>query len=429
MNDEALEKAKIWADNLVNEAISHTRPIADKRNQLLVGKFERVLDAFKEEKVGPHHFSSSSGYAHSDEARDTIDRVFARVLGTESAAVRLQFVSGTHAIAASLFGVLRPGDRFISITGKPYDTLEEVIGLRGKGKGSLLEFGVLYEEISFLENGKIDFSALENALQKETRLVFIQRSCGYSCRPSLSIDLIQEICSYIHSRQSNCVCFVDNCYGEFVEDKEPSHVGADLIAGSLIKNLGGTIVPTGGYVAGKSCLVEKACSRLTCPGIGKEGGVNFHLNRLILQGLFLSPQMVTEALNGADIISILFQNLGFKVSPTVDQPRRDLIQCIRFNNPKTLEIICNSFQSSSPIGAYLKPIPSSTPGYETDLIMAGGTFVEGSTSEFSADAPLRSPYNLFVQGGTHQVHIQIALKRVLLELASKGILAIPSPLM
>ena len=244
-----------------------------------------------------------------------VDRVFARVLGAEKAAVRLQFVSGTHAIATALFGVLRPGDRLLSVTGEPYDTLEEVIGLRGSGQGSLTELGISYDQLPLTAEGCVDVSALERALEVPTRMVLIQRSCGYSSRSSLSIKAIGELCHRIHNSQPGCVCFVDNCYGELVEDLEPPAVGADLIAGSLIKNLGGTIAPTGGYVAGRADLVEQACCRLTAPGIGSQGGTGFDLYRLVLQGLFLAPQMVAEALIGADLVAGVFDTLGFAVKP------------------------------------------------------------------------------------------------------------------
>jgi cystathionine beta-lyase family protein involved in aluminum resistance len=256
-------------------------------------------------------------------------------------------------------------------------------------------------------------------------MVFIQRSCGYSWRPSLSIDTIKRICAFIHQKQPKCVCFVDNCYGEFVESKEPCDVGADLIAGSLIKNLGGTIVPTGGYVAGRTDLVEKACFRLTSPGIGIDAGIGFDLNRLLLQGLFLAPQMVAEALIGADLVLGVFEEFGFAVQPSLAESRNDIIQAVQLGDPNALQVVCKAFQRCSPVGAYLDPVPASMPGYENDLLMAGGTFIDGSTSEFSADAPLRPPYNLYVQGGTHHSHLKIALIRAICELVKAGFLDLP----
>jgi len=398
--------------------------ITEKTNSVSF-KLEKVLKAFSNLNLNVQHFASLTGYGHGDLGRDTIDKIFANVLDAEKAAVRLQLVSGTHAIASSLFGVLRPGDNLLSITGRPYESLEEVIGLRGSGQGSLIEFGISYEEISLKEDGNIDFLALEKALNKSRKLIFIQRSCGYTWRPSLSIEIIQKICDLCHKIQPNCICFVDNCYGEFVEDREPTSVGADLIAGSLIKNLGGTIVPTGGYIAGKAILVDKACCRLTAPGIGPEGGITFNLNRIILQGLFLAPQMVAEALIGSEIISSAFGELGFEVLPKSGSMRSDLIQVVRIGDQKILQMICRSFQEKSPIGSFLDPIPAPMPGYENSLVMAGGTFVDGSTSEFSADAPMKPPFDLFIQGGSHRSHVKIALIHALSNLFQAGFIKLP----
>ena len=413
--------AKIFVDNIEKKLYLSI----NEKTESVSSKLEKVLNAFAKANLNVQHFASLTGYGHGDLGRDTIDKIFADVLEAEQAAVRLQFVSGTHAISSSLFGVLRPGDNFLSITGRPYESLEEVIGLRGSGQGSLIDFGVSYEEISLQNNGSIDFLALEKALHIPRRLIFIQRSCGYTWRPSLSIEVIQEICDLCHQIQPNCICFVDNCYGEFVENKEPTSVGADLIAGSLIKNLGGTIVPTGGYIAGKASLVDKACCRLTAPGIGSEGGITFNLNRIILQGLFLAPQMVAEALIGSEIISYAFSELGFEVLPTAGSIRADLIQVVRIGDPKILQMICRSFQEKSPIGSFLDPIPASMPGYENSLVMAGGTFVDGSTSEFSADAPMKPPFDLFIQGGSHRSHVKIALIHALSNLFQAGFIKLP----
>tara|TARA_Y100001968_G_scaffold275985_1_gene270031 strand:- start:5608 stop:6909 length:1302 start_codon:yes stop_codon:yes gene_type:complete len=409
------------AENLVRQTSEELKPLSDIRTEKVLPNLQKVLNAFSLERLGTQHFSSLTGYAHGDQGRDVIDRIFANVFGAEKAAVRLQFVSGTHAISAALFGVLRPGDQLLCITGRPYETLEEVIGLRKSSQGSLLDFNINYEEISLLKKNHFDWLALERALEKPRKMILIQRSCGYSWRPSLSIESIGRICSFIHQRQPHCVCFVDNCYGEFVEASEPCEIGADLIAGSLIKNPGGTIVPTGGYLAGHADLVEKACCRLTSPGIGSKGGTGFDLNRLVLQGLFLAPQMVAESLIGADLIAAVFQKLGFEVSPNPGEARGDSIQAICLGSPEALKVVCKAFQSASPVGSYLDPIPSGMPGYGNDLIMAGGTFIDGSTSEFSADAPLKAPFNLFVQGGTHRSHIKIALIRAIVELNKAGL--------
>jgi cystathionine beta-lyase family protein involved in aluminum resistance len=416
----AAKAAEAWAEARIRQARDRLKPMAEQRTAGVSVRLEKVLNAFAAERVGTQHFASVSGYGHGDQGREVLDRVFARVLGAEAAAVRLQFVSGTHAIAAALFGVLRPGERMLSITGRPYDTLEEVIGLRGEGQGSLRDFGVHYDELPLLDSGAVDEVALDAALETPRRLVFIQRSCGYSWRPSLSIDTIGRLCERIHARQPDCVCFVDNCYGELVEEREPPEVGADLVAGSLIKNLGGTIAPAGGYVAGRASLVEQACCRLTAPGIGSEGGSGFDLHRLLLQGLFLAPQMVAEALIGADLVAAVFADLGYSVQPSAGEPRSDLIQAVQIGDPDALKLICRAFQGISPVGSYLDPVPAPMPGYASDLVMAGGTFIDGSTSEFSADAPLREPFNLYVQGGTHRAHVELALIRALAALLTAG---------
>jgi cystathionine beta-lyase family protein involved in aluminum resistance len=409
-----------WAADQVAQALERIAPLAQQRRAGVKPRLQRVLDAFAAERVGVHHFASVSGYGHGDLGREVLDRVFAQVLQAEAAAVRLQFVSGTHAIAAALYGVLRPGDRLLALTGRPYDTLEEVIGIRGSGQGSLAEFGVRYDEVELLPDGSVDEAGIAEALAEPTRMVLIQRSCGYSWRPSLTVDQIGRLVERVKAIQPACVVFVDNCYGELVELQEPTAVGADLMAGSLIKNLGGTIAPTGGYVAGSSELVEQACCRLTAPGIGSEGGTGFDLHRLLFQGLFLAPQMVSEALLCAELTAAVFDGLGYAVKPLVGGVRSDVIQAVRFGDPEPLKAVCRAFQACSPVGSYLDPVPAPMPGYASELVMAGGTFIDGSTSEFSADGPLREPYVLYAQGGTTQAHAELALERALRGLAEGG---------
>ena len=406
-----------WAADQLALALARTAPVAEQRRAGIKPRLQRVLDAFAAERLGVHHFASVSGYGHGDLGREVLDRVFARVLQAEAAAVRLQFVSGTHAIAAALYGVLRPGDRLLALTGRPYDTLEEVIGIRGEGQGSLAEFGVAYDELDLLPDGSVDEAGIAEALAQPTRMVLIQRSCGYSWRPSLTVAQIGRLVERVKAVQPGCLVFVDNCYGELVELQEPTAVGADLMAGSLIKNLGGTIAPTGGYVAGREELVEQACCRLTAPGIGSEGGTGFDLHRLLFQGLFLAPQMVTEALLCAELTAAVFDGLGYAVKPLVGGVRSDVIQAVRLESPEPLKAVCRAFQTCSPVGSYLDPIPAPMPGYASELVMAGGTFIDGSTSEFSADGPLREPYVLYAQGGTTQAHAELALERALLALA------------
>ncbi|MGB8698725.1 MAG: methionine gamma-lyase family protein [Thermosynechococcaceae cyanobacterium] len=385
-------------------------PIFSNIDTQVKKNLHKVLDAFRDHRVGSHHFTSVSGYGHDDLGRETLDRVFAQVMGAEAAAVRVQFVSGTHAIACALFGILRPGDEMVAVAGAPYDTLEEVIGLRGQGQGSLRDFGVTYRQLDLTPAGLIDWDALTQALSPQTRLVHIQRSCGYAWRPSLSLADIAQIVDRVKRHNPNILCFVDNCYGEFIETQEPTAVGADLMAGSLIKNPGGTIATAGGYVAGRTDLVEAACYRLTSPGIGRHGGATFDQHRLLFQGLFLAPQMVGEAMKGNHLVAHVFQQLGYPVNPLPEAPRRDVIQAIRLGSPQKLKAFCRAIQQHSPVGAYLDPVPAEMPGYESELVMAGGTFIDGSTSEFSADGPLREPYIVFCQGGTHWTHVAIALE-------------------
>jgi cystathionine gamma-lyase len=371
---------------------------------------ERVLAAFRQHRVGAHHFAGVSGYGHDDLGRETLDAVFAQVMGAEAAAVRLQFVSGTHAIACAFFGLLRPGDELLAVVGAPYDTLEEVIGLRGTGQGSLRDFGVSYRQLKLTPAGTVDWEALATAISPTTRVVHIQRSCGYDWRPSVTIAEIETIVRMVKAQNPEVLCFVDNCYGEFVETREPTHVGADLIAGSLIKNPGGTIAPAGGYVAGRADLVDKAAYRLTAPGIGRAGGATFDLNRLLFQGLFLAPQMVGEAVKIAHLAAATFRDLGYPVSPAPAAPRTDVIQAIQLGSTAKVLAFCRAVQQWSPIGSYLDPVPDSIPGYADDVVMAGGTFIEGSTLELSADGPLRPPYNVYLQGGTHLSHGAIAIQ-------------------
>jgi cystathionine beta-lyase family protein involved in aluminum resistance len=400
-------------ENLLHEAETALLPIFSQIDAKVKQNLKKILRSFHDRRVGVHHFSSVSGYGHDDLGRETLDRVYADVMEAEAAAVRVQFVSGTHAIACALYGVLRPGDEMLAVTGAPYDTLEEVIGLRGSGQGSLKDFGISYRELALTPQGTIDWKALQTAIKNNTRLVSIQRSCGYSWRQSLSIAEIEKIIAIVKQQNPHTVCFVDNCYGEFIEDREPTAVGADLMAGSLIKNPGGTIVTAGGYVAGKAEFVEAATCRLTSPGIGSSGGATFEQNRLLYQGFFLAPQMVGEAIKSSHLIAYVFDKLGYEVNPLPFAPRRDVIQAIKFGSPEKSIAFCRSIQKHSPVGSYLDPVPASMPGYESELIMAGGSFIDGSTSELSADGPLREPYIVFCQGGTHWTHAAIALEGVL----------------
>ena len=374
----------------------------------------KVIESFRENKVAPEHFYTVSGYGHDDLGRDVLDRVFADVFKAEKALVRIHFVSGTHTLACALFGNLHWGDKLISVAGAPYDTMQEVIGCVGEPKPeSLIGHGVIYDEIPLKNNSDIDFDALECAIDETVNMVLIQRSKGYSTRKSLTIDVIQRICEIVKSKNPNCICFVDNCYGEFTDIKEPIEVGADLIAGSLIKNPGGGIVEAGGYIAGKEKYVEQAAMRLTAPGIGFEGGAMFNQHRLIFQGLFMAPSVVADALKGAILASKIFDKIGFNSSPKFWEKRTDIIQDITFNAPEPLIEFCKTIQEYSPVNSYVAPVPDNVPGYEDKLIMAGGTFIEGSTIELSADGPLRPPYTAFLQGGLNYAHVKYVLEKIL----------------
>lgn len=377
---------------------------------------EKVLNAFVENRVAPEHFYTVSGYGHDDLGREVLDKAFAQVFKAEKALVRIHFASGTHTLACALFGNLRHGDKLLSAVGTPYDTMQEVIGTMGDEetrRSSLIGNGVLYDEVPLINGMDVDFEKLEKMVDSSTTMVLIQRSKGYSTRKSLTIETIERICKIVKSKNPNCICFVDNCYGEFVDTKEPLEVGADLIGGSLIKNPGGGIVEAGGYIAGKELYVERAANRLTAPGIGSEGGAMFNQHRLIFQGLFMAPSVVSEAVKGAVLASKIFDEIGFDSSPKYNEKRTDIIQNITFGSPEPLEHFCRTIQSLSPVNGYVTPIPEYIPGYEDQVIMAGGTFVEGSTIELSADGPMRDPYVAYMQGGLNYAHVKIALEKIL----------------
>lgn len=377
---------------------------------------EKVLNAFKANKIGLEHFATVSGYGHDDLGREALDNTFADVFKAEKAIVRNHFVSGTHALACCLFGNLRHGEKLVSVVGTPYDTMQEVIGTRGNYRASLMGHGVKYEEIPLLNNEDVNFELLEKTIDKSVNMVTIQRSRGYATRKSLDIETTKKVIDIVKSKNQDCICFIDNCYCEFVEEKEPLEIGADLIAGSLIKNPGGGIVEAGGYIAGKEEFVEQAAMRLTAPGIGCEGGAMLNQSRLIFQGLFMAPLVVSEAIKGAVLASQVFEDIGFVSTPKPNAKRTDLIQTIEFGKPEPLMAFCKALQHNSPIESYLTPIPDTVPGYEDKLVMAGGSFIEGSTIELSADGPLREPYAVYMQGGLSYSHVKIALNGVLQEL-------------
>lgn len=389
------------------------RPQFDIIDEIRDFNQKKVLDAFIDNKVAPEHFYTVSGYGHDDLGREILDRVFAQAFKAEKAIVRNHFVSGTHALACCLMGVLRYGDKLVSVAGAPYDTMEEVIGTRGDKRASLIGHGVLYDEVPLKVGMEVDFEALEKKIDRTVTMVLIQRSRGYSLRKSLEISTIEKIIHIVKSKNPDCICFVDNCYGEFTEKKEPLEVGADLMAGSLIKNPGGGIVEAGGYIAGREDLVEQAAQRLTAPGIGSEGGAMLNQLRLIFQGFFMAPSIVSDAVKGAVLAAKVFEEIGYVSTPKYDEVRTDIIQTITFNAQKPLEDFCKTVQELSPINSYVTPIPDDIPGYEDKVIMAGGTFIEGSTIELSADGPIRPPYAVYMQGGLNYAHVKIVLQSIL----------------
>lgn len=393
------------------------KPQFDSIDEIRDFNQKKVLDAFIENKVAAEHFMTVSGYGHDDLGREILDKVYAKVFKAQKAIVRNHFVSGTHALACALMGNLRYGEKLISVAGAPYDTMQEVIGTRGDKRASLMGYGVLYEEIPLKNGQEVDFELLEKTIGNSDNgacnMVLIQRSRGYSLRKSLDISTIEKIIHIVKSKNPDCICFVDNCYGEFTEKLEPIEVGADLIAGSLIKNPGGGIVETGGYIAGREDLVEQAAMRLTAPGIGSEGGAMLNQTRLIFQGFFMAPSIVSDAVKGAILAAKIFEEIGYISTPKFNEKRTDIIQTITFSEQKPLEDFCKTVQELSPINSHVTPIPDDIPGYEDKVIMAGGTFIEGSTIELSADGPIRPPYAVYMQGGLNYAHVKIVLQSII----------------
>lgn len=361
----------------------------------------KVMKAFSDNKVSDTHFNSTTGYGYDDYGRDTLDKIYAQVFDCEDALVRHNFISGTHTISTALFGVLRPGDLLLAVTGKPYDTLEEVIGIAGQeGNGSLKDFGIRYSEISLLDNGEPDFDAIKKAFSKEkVKAVMIQRSKGYGWRPTYSSGKIGEIVSFVKDLSPETIVIVDNCYGEFVDVSEPTSYGADLIMGSLIKNPGGGLAKTGGYIAGRADLIELCSYRLTSVGIGKECGASLGFNRDMYQGLFLAPHVVAQALKAAVLCASVFELLGYEAEPKSDEARYDIIQSIKFGKKEPLIAFCQGIQKGAPVDSFVLPEPWDMPGYSDQVIMAAGAFVQGASIEFSADAPIKEPYIAYMQGG------------------------------
>ncbi len=380
----------------------------------------KVIKAMQEARVSDIHFAGTTGYGYNDLGRDTLEEVYARAFHGEDALVRPQLISGTHALTVALSGNLRPGDEILSPVGKPYDTLEEVIGIRDS-VGSLKEFGITYSQVDLLPDGSFDFEGIRKAINERTKLVEIQRSKGYATRPTLSVARIGELISFIKSIKPDVICMVDNCYGEFVETLEPTDVGADMIVGSLIKNPGGGLAPIGGYIVGRKDCIERAAYRLTAPGLGKEGGASLGVSQSLYQGLFLAPTVVAGALKGAVFAANLYEKLGFGVVPNGSESRHDIIQAITFGTPEGVIRFCEGIQAAAPVDSFVTPEPWAMPGYDSDVIMAAGAFIQGASIELSADAPIKPPYAVYFQGGLTWYHAKLGILMSLQKLCDAGI--------
>ena len=380
----------------------------------------KVVNAMHKARVGAECFNYASGYGYNDYGRDTLEQVYANVFHTQDALVRPQITCGTHALALTLSANLRPGDELISIAGKPYDTLEEVIGIR-KSMGSLAEYGVTYQQVDLLPDGSFDFPSIEKAISEKTKMITIQRSKGYQTRPSFSVDQIGEAIAFVKKVKPEVIVMVDNCYGEFVEEKEPSDVGADLVVGSLIKNPGGGLAPIGGYVAGRKDLIEQCACRLTSPGLGKEVGASLGVMQSFYQGFFLAPTVVAGALKGAIFAANIYETLGFGVVPNGTESRHDIIQAVTFGTPEGVIAFCEGIQAAAPVDSFAKPVPGDMPGYDSQVIMAAGAFVQGSSIELSADGPIKPPYAVYFQGGLTWEHAKLGILMSLQKLYEAGI--------
>lgn len=415
------------------ESLGISRPVSEFAGQILAKLEDRfrgidevaeynqlkVIKAMQEARVSAECFQSSSGYGYNDMGRDTLEQVYALAFHTEAALVRPQITCGTHALALALSANLRPGDEMISISGKPYDTLEEVIGIR-PSCGSLAEYGVTYDQVDLLADGSFDYEGIRAAIKPNTKLVEIQRSKGYQTRPTLSVAQIGEAIAFVKSINPEIICMVDNCYGEFVEKTEPSDVGADMIVGSLIKNPGGGLAPIGGYIAGTEKCIEQCAYRLTSPGLGKEVGASLGVMQSFYQGFFLAPTVTASALKGAIFAANVYEALGFKVVPNGTESRHDIIQAVEFGFPEGVIAFCEGIQSAAPVDSYVTPEPWAMPGYDSDVIMAAGAFVQGSSIELSADGPIKPPYAVYFQGGLTWPHAKLGIMKSLQRLYEKG---------
>lgn len=405
------------------EAEERCRPVFERIDSIAALNQGKVIRAMQKYRVSDTHFNGSTGYGYNDRGREVLEQVYAEVFKAEDALVRHQITCGTHALALCLYGILRPGDELLSITGKPYDTLEEIIGIRGEaGNGSLKDYGVSYRQVELLEDGSIDFNLVAKAVTARTKIVFLQRSRGYAWRNPITVEDIEKAVGFVKQINSDVVVMVDNCYGEFTGEREPVEAGADIIAGSLIKNPGGGLALSGGYVVGRKELVEQASYRMTVPGLGREVGATLGQNRALFQGLFLAPHTVAQSLKGAAFAAALLENLGYETCPAFDMERSDIIQAIRLNSPEAVIAFCRGVQKGSPVDSFVTPEPWDMPGYDCPVIMAAGAFVQGSSIELSADAPIRPPYTAYLQGGLVYDHVKIGVLCAVQELMNNALL-------
>ncbi len=394
--------------NFSNDIANNLKERFEKIDEIAEYNQLKVVGAMQKNRVSEMHFNGSSGYGYNDDGRDTLEAVYADIFHTEDALVRPNLVCGTHALCVALAANLRPNDELLSISGKPYDTLEEVIGIR-PSNGSLAEYGITYDQVDLLDDGSFDFSGIRKHINEKTKLVAIQRSKGYQTRKTLGVNEIGEAIKFVKSINENIVVMVDNCYGEFVETIEPSDLGADMIVGSLIKNPGGGLAPIGGYIAGTKKCIENCAYRLTTPGLGKEVGASLNINKNLYQGLFLAPTVTAGALKGAIFAANIYEKLGFKVVPNATEDRHDIIQAVEFGTPKGVIEFCKGIQAAAPVDSYVEPEPWAMPGYDSDVIMAAGAFVSGSSIELSADGPIKPPYAVYFQGGLTWQHAKYGI--------------------
>ena len=410
--------------NAINKAEDEIKDIFESLDDIMAFNQYKVLQVFQENRVSDSHFSWNTGYGYNDAGRETLEKVYAGIFKTEAALVRPIIVNGTHALTLTLTGILRPGDELIYCTGRPYDTLEEVIGIRGEGRGSLKDFGITYKQVELKEDGSIDLDALKSAITPATRMVSLQRATGYGWRKAVTIPEIEECTAFVKSINPDIICMADNCYGEFLDTKEPTEAGVDVLAGSLIKNPGGGIAVGGGYIAGRSDLIEMISYRMTSPGIGGECGLMFDQTRTMFQGLFIAPKIVNGAVRGAVLCAQVFQNLGYEVCPKPDDTRSDIIEAVKLLSPEAVIAFCEGIQAAAPIDSYVTPVPWEMPGYEDPVIMAAGAFVQGSSIELSADAPIREPYIVYFQGGLTYEHSKFGVIKALQALYDKKLVNI-----